>query len=397
MNSRALLSLSRSKIIKTAQAIFIIISLIVNCGSFYFNVPFQASAADDWLAGWQDRSEVLVESNDVSLTNQQTKILLQGNDPMASNYIDFNKVASGGGDIRLTDSDGITPIPYWIESWDDNSKTATVWTKIPTVAKTPTPPYFKFSVPKTLHENYGLAYPVTYEFDIPSNSSGLKALRSSSDSGEWSEISEKTPEDFFNGVEAVRFDYANNKAYLSAAFAADSGNLYLKIINNQNQQVGIFETITKFYDNRRAAVIVSGDDWYELNNESFGSACDMLASKALWFSPGIVTVSGGVPMSAGGWSYIQSKINAGYVEPASHSRTHPLSVPYANVASEVQGSKDDIINNLDLPALNKKGDKEYLYIWIEPAGLVDTSIRNQLGQSKYLADRDLSLIHEFSG
>ncbi|GAI74810.1 unnamed protein product, partial [marine sediment metagenome] len=39
--------------------------------------------------------------------------------------------------------------------------------------------------------------------------------------------------------------------------------------------------------------------------------------------------------------------DAGYIEVVSHSRTHPRNVPYDDYDSEIGGSKQDIIDNLD--------------------------------------------------
>ena len=65
------------------------------------------------------------------------------------------------------------------------------------------------------HIDYGLSYPVTYEFNIPSESDDLMSYRRFKSDQSWSQIIEKTPNDFFNGIEAVRFDYDVNIAYVS--------------------------------------------------------------------------------------------------------------------------------------------------------------------------------------
>lgn len=47
----------------------------------------------------------------------------------------FQKVKSDGSDIRLTDSDGTTELPYWLDSFNNSStaKNYKIWTKIPSV------------------------------------------------------------------------------------------------------------------------------------------------------------------------------------------------------------------------------------------------------------------------
>ena len=75
------------------------------------------------------------------------------------------------------------------------------------------------SVDSQIHIDYGLSYPITYEFDIPQGSENLNAYRKYRSSQDWNLIDEKTDDDFFNGIEAVRFDYNEKKAYVSVAFS----------------------------------------------------------------------------------------------------------------------------------------------------------------------------------
>jgi len=376
-----------------SASLFLIFSMLgqIVAGAFLFAPTQEAKASNpDWLTGWNYRTPVLIDNSSQTLTDYQTKITLQGTDPTAPNYIDFDKVLPNGADLRITDSDKVTQIPYWIESWDNTAKTATVWTKVPTIPASATPPYFKFSTSNANHNDYGLSYPVTYEFNIPASSSSLHAYKKYTENGTWTQLTEKISTDFFNGIEAVRFDYTNNKAYLSVAFDANSNDIYLKVTNASDVQVGTYQKIDKYYDNRDAAVVVTADDWTtqsELDNQ-FGSFADLFAQDKIWFSPGIITNYLG---KAPNWALIQSKINNGYLEPISHSHNHLEVLPYPDYDSEIRDSRDNLINNLDLPAANKKGNQEYIYGWIEPAGLSDSTVRAKLGQYKYLADRSTDI------
>ena len=44
---------------------------------------------------------------------------------------DFAKTQSNGNDIRFTDSDGVTLLSYWIQSYSQTAKTGTIWVKVP--------------------------------------------------------------------------------------------------------------------------------------------------------------------------------------------------------------------------------------------------------------------------
>ena len=354
------------------------------------------ASASGWLSGWNYNTPVIIDDSQ-NLSNSQIKINLQGNDPSAPGYVDFSKIRSDGADIRVTDSDGITQLPYWIESWDYNIKTATIWSKVSSTNSS-IPSYFKFSTTSSAHNTYGLSYPVTYEFNIPSGSSNLnlKAYKKYNIGESWTQISEKTSNDFFNGIEAVRFDYPNNKAYVSAAFDANSNDIFLEIVDGNNNQVGTYNRIDKYYDNRTATVVASADDWTNGYNSDFSAACDMFRSKQIWFTPGIITNDGlDDPVSSSTWATIQNKINAGYMEPASHSRSHIYYTDsnYPGPLVDIDGSKQDILSNLNMINLDKRGSSQYLYAFIEPGGLSTSAMRTQLGLSKYLVDR--STVHPY--
>ena len=254
------------------------------------------------------------------------------------------------------------------------------------------PPYYtKISVDSEKHNDYGFTYPITYQFSISSDSSNLKAYKKYIESGDWIQIAEKTSANFFNGIEAVRFDYQHNKAYVSITFSDVSDDIFLKIIDESGNPVATYEKITRYYDNRDAAVVFSADDWDggDYTDGSFRELCDMFTRKELWLSVGIITEGyhddpkwGDTPPPD--WSSIQEKIDAGYIEVVSHSRTHPQYVPYDNYDSEIGGSKQDIIDNLDLPSLYKKGDHEYIWGFTSPHSRFDETMHSKLGQYKYL-------------
>ena len=71
------------------------------------------------------------------------------------------------------------------------------------------------TVESQAHLDFGLSYPITYELNLPYNSQNINAYRKYNNSQSWNLIDKKTSDDFFNGVEAARFDYDENKAYIS--------------------------------------------------------------------------------------------------------------------------------------------------------------------------------------
>ena len=234
------------------------------------------------------------------------------------------------------------------------------------------------------HIDYGLKYPVTYEFEIPQDSENLNVFRKYKDSQDWNLIEEKTSNDFFNGIEAVRFDYDGNIAFVSVGFSILSDTIYIKIENNINENTNApFKRISKYYDNRQAAVTVTADDWADYSNEKFIQACQNFRSYNLWYSVAIITrwIN-----DQNTWNAIQNQLDEGFIEVLSHSRTHPY-VPYADLESEVVGSKEDIIEKLNLLNQNRSGSNEYVYAWVAPFGNYSEAIDTMTSKAKYLVSR----------
>lgn len=362
----------------------------------------KSQAVSPWYDySWKYRKEIIIDnSGGGALSNYSVKVTLNN-----TNF-DFSKALSDGRDIRFTDNNAITVITHWIESYDSVGQTAVIWAKVPSVlagqSKTvymyygnssnfDAYDYFKFTVDSTTHNNYGLAYPITYKFSIPAGSSGLKAYKKYTLGSSWAQITEKTSSDFFNGIEVARFDYGDNKAYLSVAFDASSDDIYLKITDSSGFTVeSSFLEITKYYDNRDAAVVISGDDWTKdappgppgsTHHTAFVNASNVLRARNIWFTAGIITdYSDSTLEEHPVWNDVQPLIDAGYLEIASHSATH-IHTPYLDPVAEIDGSKQTLINNLDLPF--KKGSTEYLYAYLGPFGEGYNYI-TQLNTSKYL-------------
>ena len=233
------------------------------------------------------------------------------------------------------------------------------------------------------HIDYGLAYPVTYEFIIPSGSDNLQVYRRFQATQDWSQMVEKTAEDFFNGIEAARFDYDDNMAYISIGFSEFSDSILIKLTDNDGNTIdATYSSMSQYYDNRDAAVTATADDWAGWVNDKFVYTCQIFRSFNLWLSCAIVTNVG----DPNTWIDIQTQLDSGYVEAISHSRSHPY-VPYDDVEGEVLGSMQDIIDNLDLPAHNSYGIREYVYAWVAPYGEYDDAIDSMVSVAKYLVPR----------
>ncbi|SVC42186.1 uncharacterized protein METZ01_LOCUS295040, partial [marine metagenome] len=170
------------------------------------------------------------------------------------------------------------------------------------------------------HIDYGLAYPVTYEFTIPAESSDLQSYRRFQATQNWAQMVEKTTEDFFNGIEVVRFNYDADVAYVSVGFSEFSDSIFIKLMDNDGNNIdAAFSGMSRYYDNRDAVVTATADDWAGWVNDKFVQTCRNFRSFNLWLSCAIVTDVG----DPNTWIDIQTQLDSGYVEAISHSRTHP--------------------------------------------------------------------------
>lgn len=65
-------------------------------------------------------------SNGVALTDYQVNV------PLTSGF-DFASCQSDGSDLRVTDSDGQTLLPYWVESFNPGGTSGSIWARVPTI------------------------------------------------------------------------------------------------------------------------------------------------------------------------------------------------------------------------------------------------------------------------
>jgi len=247
------------------------------------------------------------------------------------------------------------------------------------------------------HIDYCLLYPVTYEFAIPDEGVGYRGWHKHTPGGEWEELPVKIASDVYSGIECVRFDYANNKAYLSVAFDAFLDSVYLAVSDSQGGAVEItFVRVTPYYDNKKAVVTLMADSDHSLAADVNGF-CNACRDRGIWGTYAIYTIDPDEPFP---WAAMQLQLNGGLIEAGAHSRTHPW-CPYADYDSEIGGCKSDIVSNLDLLGVPygyyKRGGVEYVPAWSEPFGDSDALVSAKLGEYKYLCDRDITVDYGWAG
>lgn len=123
------------------------------------------TAIPEDFSQWGARYTLLVENDLLALNDYQIAITIQGHDHAGLNYVDFSTIKEGGADLRFAEPGSGKPVSFWIESWDGQNRTAKIWLKV-SADKNAQAEYYKFQVSGQHHLDYGLAYPLTYEFDI---------------------------------------------------------------------------------------------------------------------------------------------------------------------------------------------------------------------------------------
>ena len=254
---------------------------------------------------------------------------------------------------------------------------------------------FMFSIESLHQERYGTQYPLTYKFSLPNQVKLISVEKFSENLDEWIPLNQKQVNHFFNAEEVFRYDSFKGEVFVSVAFNEGSSQLKIGITHqtiNETIKPGFIE-ITSYYDNRKAVVTATMDDYNPgsqiAESGALKSAIEFQKHK-IWLTVGVVTQhSSTINFSHSSiWQKLQSLLDGGFIELASHSRTHPHFIyDEVNYQSEIGGSKEDLIKYLEFPDLFTSKDKEYVYTWIAPFGQWNSLTEELLAESSFLVNR----------
>jgi hypothetical protein len=111
------LLIRRHKLAVIARLSLALAALLLVAGAFV--LPAQAQSG--WLdPAWSYRNQVNVANSGAIPSNFQVRIVLDSSFPFAN-------AQNNGADLRVTDADGTTSLPFWIEKWDATNTSAVVW------------------------------------------------------------------------------------------------------------------------------------------------------------------------------------------------------------------------------------------------------------------------------
>ncbi|MCD6374226.1 MAG: hypothetical protein J7L94_01780 [Caldisericaceae bacterium] len=240
------------------------------------------------------------------------------------------------------------------------------------------------TIDSAMHVDYGFSYPLTFKLMLPEDSQNLKAQVRFTKTRSWQMIFPRSADDFFNAKWAARFEYDQNEAFISVGFNEISDSIYIRVIDQYGQTIPtVFKEITRFYDNRHAAVTLSADDMASWSKSKFETSIGHTRSYNLW----LTLATNPAACNSSTWNFLQSQVGSGLIEVGSHTNTHPDPKPYSDYEYEVLDSRQEIIDQLNLPTLFSNGKHEYVYSYIAPHGYSDTVIDSLIGVGKYLVNR----------
>ncbi len=90
-----------------------------------------------WMHAFWDHRQMLTIDNPCGEVQSGKPVRID-----LDSTFDFSRVAADGHDLRATLDDEITEIPLWIEHWNADAQSATVWVRLPTLPADGTSIYF---------------------------------------------------------------------------------------------------------------------------------------------------------------------------------------------------------------------------------------------------------------
>jgi hypothetical protein len=254
---------------------------------------------------------------------------------------------------------------------------------------------FAVSVDERMRSKWGFKYPVTYAFHASHISQHTTVLRRDADSESWRPLDRKTAEDFFNGVECVRFAPGEGKAFVSVGFR-NTNRIQLRLVDAGSVT---FDGAAKYYDARKATFTLSNDNWGRQRSANPGAPWRGMTDDAsdkyqasvhacrMYHLPVSVGINSRMYGGQAIWERMQEELDRDdrSWEPVVHTRRHPCSAKAyrrGGYTQEIIGCRDDILNNLHgIPY------GQYIFEFIPPCAYKDDAVR-RAAAGEFLFVRD---------
>jgi len=223
----------------------------------------------------------------------------------------------------------------------------------------PANPTFRIAIDRDAWRKFEFRYPATYVFSLGEDAQKVEVRRRDAAGDTWATLDVKTADDAPNGVECVRFDPPQRKAYVSVGFRT-TPVIHLEFLGTNSAR---FVEIATYYDGRKAAYSLSLDNWgcksvahpgapwkgpADDESDNYQAALHVCRDFHLPVSIAINSkMLGGEEV----WQRMQTELDRRDFswEPVVHARTHPCSVAAYSVngyGPEILGCRDDILSRL---------------------------------------------------
>src|SRR6266481_1725926 len=163
-----------------------------------------------WLSSsWQYRSTVsIANAGSTTLTGYQLNVVL-------GSGFDFTKAQSNGGDIRFTASDGVTLLPYWIESWNAAGSSASLWVRVPSIPAAGATVYLYYGNSAATSTSNGNT---TFDFFDDFRSGSVDTTKWTVGGGSWTVVTDTLPNGLAGPVLQGTTNIPTNKLLYSASY-----------------------------------------------------------------------------------------------------------------------------------------------------------------------------------
>ncbi|HPM80744.1 MAG TPA: hypothetical protein PLF81_08590 [Candidatus Anammoximicrobium sp.] len=223
----------------------------------------------------------------------------------------------------------------------------------------PADPTFRITIDQAIWQKFEFRYPATYVFSLPDGTENVTVCRRDAAGDTWTTLDVKTADDAPNGVECVRFDPQQRKAYVSVGYRTTPA-IQLEFLGTSRVE---FVEIARYYDGRKAAYSLSIDNWgcksvahpgapwkgpADDESDNYQAAVHVCRSFHL---PVSVAINSKMLGGDDVWQRMQTELDRRDFswEPVVHARTHPCSVKAYSVNGydpEILGCRDDILSRL---------------------------------------------------